>query len=86
LEADGLVARRRDPSDRRAVLVDLTDRGRRTYERLRVVVRATRADAWRGIDDADREITRRVLAQVTRNVERLSAERPGPREGAVTHA
>jgi MarR family transcriptional regulator, transcriptional regulator for hemolysin len=87
LESDGLVARRRDPSDRRAVLVDLTERGRRTYERLRVVVRATRAEAWRGIDDADREVTRRVLSEVARNVERLAAEPSGPtREGAVTHA
>jgi MarR family transcriptional regulator, transcriptional regulator for hemolysin len=87
LESRSLVARRRDPVDRRAVLVDLTDRGRRTYERLRIVVRATRAEAWRGITEADREVTRRVLSQVTRNVETLGAKLPGPaREDAATHA
>lgn len=35
LEALGLVARRPDPADRRAVLVDLTDQGRQTARSIR---------------------------------------------------
>ncbi|GAA2820001.1 MarR family transcriptional regulator [Saccharopolyspora taberi] len=46
LEADGLLSRRRDASDRRAVRLHITDAGR---EALR--------QAWRGISSEFREIT-----------------------------
>ena len=35
MERDGLVVRRRDPDNRRAVRVELTEEGRRLFEKLR---------------------------------------------------
>jgi MarR family transcriptional regulator for hemolysin len=71
LEGEGLVARRRDPDDRRAVLVDLTDEGRRTHRRLRLIMRAAHEACWAGIGDRDRETTRRVAMRLSANIDEL---------------
>jgi MarR family transcriptional regulator for hemolysin len=72
LEAEGLVARRRDTEDRRAVLVDLTDAGRRTHRRLRAIMGAAHDACWAGIGDRDRETTRRVAMRLSENIETLA--------------
>ena len=74
LETAGLVARRRDPSDRRAILVDLTPSGRAMHERLRSVVAMAHDRVWQGIAERDRETTRRVSRRLTENLERLTTE------------
>jgi MarR family transcriptional regulator, transcriptional regulator for hemolysin len=72
LEAEGFVARRPDPEDRRATLVDLTSAGRRTHRRLRAIMSAAHDACWTGIRDRDRETTRRVAMRLSQNVEALA--------------
>ncbi len=64
LEAKGLVARRPDPNDRRATLVELTERGRRAR---RADARRSRREAERLFDQltaADRAELTRILKQI----------------------
>lgn len=61
LEADGLVSREPDPSDRRATLVTLTPRGSELGRGL-AQARAAEAEAFFGrLEDRDREELRRIL-------------------------
>ena len=75
LEDAGLIARRRDPSDRRVILVDLTPTGRRTHARLRTRMTDAHDAAWVGIPKQDRETVRRVAMHLSENIEALSAGR-----------
>jgi DNA-binding MarR family transcriptional regulator len=61
LEAAGLVARTPDPSDRRAVLLTLTDRGRSLVERVRDERRAVGDAAVADLSPPDRAQLRRIL-------------------------
>ncbi len=65
LEASGLVARSRDPSDRRATQVALTPAGRELYERIRTAVYETERELLAEIAPGDVQTTRRVLRQIT---------------------
>ena len=78
LESAGLVVRSPVPEDRRASLVDLTDEGQALIARLRGVMRATEDALTDGLDPADVETTRRVLAQVAGRARTLRAERSAP--------
>ncbi|MEU5903521.1 MarR family winged helix-turn-helix transcriptional regulator [Micromonospora sp. NPDC047527] len=61
LQARGLVERRRDPADRRATLVALTDEGNRVSTAIRAARRAE-ADRFFGhLDDTDRAELTRIL-------------------------
>lgn len=53
-EAGGLVRRRPDPADRRAVLVALTDRGREVLDRAATARRQQAARLLGALDDAQR--------------------------------
>ncbi|HSS79200.1 MAG TPA: MarR family transcriptional regulator [Thermoanaerobaculia bacterium] len=64
LEADRLVERMNDPSDRRSVLAALTTAGRERHaEGLRIVEEAGR-EVFAGLNDDERATLRRVLAQL----------------------
>src|SRR4051794_31090504 len=67
MEADGLVTRTRDPENRRAHQVALTDGGRALFRRLVGVVSAFDAQLRSGIDEADVEAARQVLARLATN-------------------
>lgn len=78
LEADGLVIRRIDPTDRRVARVEVTPTGRRLLERAR-----TRKNAWlaRRLRDLDPDEVRR-LAEAVAALETLAGQpelpdRPG---------
>ena len=71
LEAEGLVARRRDPSDRRAILIDLTPTGRSTHRRLLEIMRRAHDACWAGISDRDRAATKRTVMLVSENIAAL---------------
>jgi DNA-binding MarR family transcriptional regulator len=69
LEADGLIARRADPSDGRRMLVELTEQGRRTLEADR-----RQREGWlaRAIADDLSKDEQQVLAQALGLLRRLS--------------
>jgi MarR family transcriptional regulator, temperature-dependent positive regulator of motility len=63
LESAGYVERRRDPTDRRRHIVELTDAGRDAFE---LSVRAREAiedDVLRGLDREERDTLRRLLVK-----------------------
>src|SRR4051812_25567222 len=61
LERQGLVARRPNPSDARAVLVELTDDGRDALARQREERAALLAERLAALDEADRDALRAAL-------------------------
>lgn len=75
LGTEGLVTRRRDPIDRRVLLVELTSAGRSTHERLREIMRNAHDACWKGIPERDRETTRRVAIRLSENVAALDEQR-----------
>jgi len=74
LEEAGLITRRRDPNDRRAIRVDLTPAGKKTHARLRARMTAAHDAAWTGISKQERETVRRVAMKLSKNVEGLVAD------------
>jgi MarR family transcriptional regulator, transcriptional regulator for hemolysin len=73
LEESGLVERTRDPEDRRAWRLNLTQKSRPLIEKLQAVGAELVGQAFAGIDPKDIEITRRVLAEVRENAGRCAA-------------
>ena len=70
LEEAGLVERVRDPEDRRAWRLHVTAKARPLIEKLQAVGVKLVDHAFGGIDPADIEIARRVLAQARENAAR----------------
>ena len=68
IEQLGLVKRRQDPDNRRAVLVELTEEGRALHARLLDVVRAFDRRLRSGLSAEDVTELRRLLEQLDRNV------------------
>lgn len=68
LERAGLVERRRDPVDRRAVQVQLTRAGHALHGRLLKAVIAFNQQLRTGVSNDDIETLRRVLGQLRENV------------------
>jgi MarR family transcriptional regulator, transcriptional regulator for hemolysin len=75
MERAGLVERRRDPSDRRAVRVELTDAGVQLHNRLRQHVVAFDERLRAGLGAEELEQLRAVLGRLEHNV-RSGKERP----------
>ncbi|MBB5157211.1 MarR family winged helix-turn-helix transcriptional regulator [Saccharopolyspora phatthalungensis] len=71
MESDGLLSRRRDPSNRRVHLVELTDEGEAMFHRLRKA--ATAFDKQLHGDLANTEVSefKRTLAQLRENASAL---------------
>jgi MarR family transcriptional regulator for hemolysin len=67
METDGLVTRTRDPENRRAHQVALTDEGRALFRRLVGAVSAFDARLRSGIDEDDLDVARRVLGRLASN-------------------
>jgi DNA-binding MarR family transcriptional regulator len=65
LEDEGLVVRRRSSTDRRSVLVALTQEGFALLERKRAEWRAHWSALLEGIDDADIETATLVMNRLT---------------------
>jgi MarR family transcriptional regulator, transcriptional regulator for hemolysin len=69
MERAGLVQRRRDPNDRRAVLVELTDAGISLHNRLRGHVIAFDERLRASLSASELEELRAVLAKLEHNVQ-----------------
>ena len=71
LEDRGWVRRGPDPLDGRAVLVEITPRGRETIERLRAEYRALLHEDMAALDDDDIETLARAVEILDRLIDRL---------------
>jgi DNA-binding MarR family transcriptional regulator len=69
LEADGLISRERDPTDRRRHLVTVTPTGRRHLSRATDAQREAENTLFVGLDDEQREQLRRLLLAVQQGLE-----------------
>ena len=69
MEEAGLVARRRDPANRRVQLVELTAEGEATFFRLAGIVAAFDRRIRRGFSDAEVARLRTTLDRLRANVE-----------------
>jgi len=67
LEAKGLVARRRDPDDRRSVHVELTEAGDRLFHELRLAAMAFDRRLREGFDEEELAALRASLAKLGAN-------------------
>jgi DNA-binding MarR family transcriptional regulator len=63
LEAAGLALRRRDPSDRRRHLVDITPKGRKALERAEQNIANIEDEVLRALSPKERTSLRRMLAK-----------------------
>ncbi len=64
LEADGLVERREDPTDRRAKLLRLTSKGKTTADEINHIMQQLRADIFKEISTDELAITLEVLGRL----------------------
>ena len=73
LEEAKLVERTRDPEDRRAWRLHVTDKAQPLVEKLQAVGAELVSQAFGGIDPKDIETARKVLAQARENAGRCAA-------------
>lgn len=68
LERDGLIVRTPDPNDRRAMIVSLTDRGRKLRPRVERLWAELEAATTRGLSERQRTDFLRMLRRVEANL------------------
>jgi DNA-binding MarR family transcriptional regulator len=64
LEEEGLVRRKPHPTDRRATVIEMTDRGEETMDHLYDEHRAAVAGLFTGLDEDDRRQLTRMLGSL----------------------
>lgn len=64
LEEEGLVRRKPHPTDRRATVIEMTDRGKETMDRIYDEHRAAVAELFTGLDEDDRRRLTRMLGSL----------------------
>ena len=68
LEEEGLVVRRRDPHDRRAVIVELTEAGRAKHAEMLRAVQAFNRRLLAGLNEEEIHELRTLLGRLEQNV------------------
>jgi MarR family transcriptional regulator, transcriptional regulator for hemolysin len=68
LEREGLIARTRDPFDRRQIQVVLTPLGRELHRRLRATARELDRKASAGLSLREQQTLRRLLGRMRENI------------------
>lgn len=68
LEAQGLVVRETDPTDRRAKIIRLTEAAAPLLERVMAASAGAREEALKGLSDPDRAAFRSALALIRTNL------------------
>ncbi len=74
MEADGLLERRADPTDRRARCLYLTAKARPILSEIWRLSEETRAELFAGVSKADRDLFMNVLEHIHDNISKLEAE------------
>ena len=64
LEAAGLIERRRDPSDRRRHVVQMTATGRKTLAKLRALSKRLEEEFFAPLDDRERTVLHTLLLEL----------------------
>lgn len=82
MEENGLVERCRDPEDRRAWRLALTDKARPVLDRLREEAGAMATIAFAGLGDEELVALQAVLARVRTNVE--AADEAGTQDSRIS--
>jgi MarR family transcriptional regulator for hemolysin len=75
LQAEGLVERREDPTDRRAKTLHLTPTGEAKAEEINRVLRRVRADLLKDIAPDDLAVTFETLQRIEQRANRVSQQR-----------
>ncbi len=95
LEDNGWVVRRRDPGDRRAWRLFLTDKSRPILDRMEIIAAEAQGEAMAGLSDDERSHLLRLLLSMKRNMAAREAEartagdgeppgpEPAPESGAL---
>jgi DNA-binding MarR family transcriptional regulator len=73
LEDLGYVSRRRDPTDRRRHIVDLTDTGRLALAKAEVAQESVEEEVLGALDPAERAILRELLVRALKGAEPVDA-------------
>jgi DNA-binding MarR family transcriptional regulator len=76
LEARGLVERRRHPSDRRAHALHLTDQGRETLARGRMLAKSAQEDLLAPLNPAERKQLHELLLRIALATSEVGKEMP----------
>jgi MarR family transcriptional regulator for hemolysin len=74
LEEEGLVVRRRDPKDRRAVSLELTEAGREKHAELLHAVQAFNRRLLAGLSAEEIDELRTLLGRLEQNVGRAGSD------------
>lgn len=82
MEEAGLIERRRDPTDRRAWQIYLTEAAGPTIRELGKIGAAFEAELTDGLTDADRASLSNLLAQLRTNLSNIEAGQSGALEKA----
>lgn len=78
LERRGFAARRPHPDDRRKILVEITDEGRRVVDQMLPVVHAAATEALSGLTETERQLLIDVLTRIRQQVSEMAANEPIP--------
>ena len=78
LELTGLVRRRRDPGDRRAVRVELTRRGRNVVDQLRAQKRAGMLTLFKPLTVGERKQYLELIEKLVRELDRENSRARRP--------
>jgi DNA-binding MarR family transcriptional regulator len=78
LERRGLAARLPHPTDRRKILVDVTNEGRRIVDHMLPVVHATATEAFSVLTEKERQLLIELLTRLRRQVSPMAAGEPIP--------
>ena len=71
MEQKGLVARRRDANDARAILLHVAPAGRRLTQRILPIAERYEAVALEGFTPAEAEVLKRALRRLYNNMDEL---------------
>ena len=71
MEAEGLVERKPDPSDRRARKLYLTPKAAPTLEKIWSIATVTREETFTGVSESERDLFISLLLRLDENLSRL---------------